>query len=567
MTMKAAAGATMSSSSSKDGRQLLHIYMVAWSIHRIYEVIGAGNQTLGWHGTSQWMIVPLTAAALWTRSIRLWIMGSMLATAIADFSLMPFIWDSEYWCLLTDFAAIYALVATLGWKRVLWNGTKFTEEEIDSIYPQLSSTIQIQMMLFYTAAWFWKLNWDFLDANSSCAPIFAMQLLDHITPNDWVVPDWVLMVVVQSSPFLVLLLEGYIAYAFFTTRHSRAVLAAMLLHMGIAMCPPPSNVATFSLMCASRLVLFVPHGTVEACSLPANWSSLELSATVVLAAIAAKIADHEDFYDLAYPLFVLCSPFLIKAAVLTQSSSSSTSSISTTWKSAVKVPILLAFVYAYLCLVLGTMDQGQPHMYANLRLHGGTNHILGIPTGLLQRHFENSTESVFYGGIIRVERSTLPSLNRVYPGDYTSQMSERSRQFMIAGGHTSRNFNPMLTAVTSSEAPWLLGGGEEFVRYTVPAHEFRRILQVARENQEDFAIDYTQLFGHGDEEWRATALGRSIRLVESGNGTMDCRSDSGRCTPQDIPLLPPLPYWARKTLLFEPYPILPGNYKLHCFGP
>lgn len=557
----------MAAKDTPEAHHYLYIYMVAWSIHRLYEVAGAGNQTLGWHGISQLAIVPLTVAAIVTGNIRLWI-WSMFATAAANFSLMPFIWDSEYWCLLTDFAVVYSATVTLGWRRLLFGGDNVSEAtaELRDFYQTLRSTIMRQMIVFYSAAFFWKLTWDFLDPHSSCAPVFAMQLLDHVVW--WTdIPQSILWAIGQLSPVLVLLVEGNIVLLFLT-RPRYGVLLAMVLHVGIAMCPPPSNVATFSIMCASRLVLFVPKGTWSATRWEA-WSTMELIGTVVITSIVAKIADHDDFYDMAYPLFTFFTPFVVKAALLEPDGAQAP--LSSRARPQV-LPLSLAIFYAYCCITLGIMDQGQPHMYANLRLHGGSNHILGVPTGLLQHWFENATSSVFQGGIVRIESSTLSSLNEIYPGDYTMQMTERSRRFMLAAGHSSRNFNPMLTAVTSSEAPW----NEEtpFVQYTMPAHELRRILQVAREeNNESFTLHYTQLFGSGDEKWRATAPGHSVRLEEivdrTGDRHIKCRVvGGGACESSvDIPLWGPLPFWARKLLLFEPYPIIPGDFKLHCFGP
>mmetsp|Transcript_30803 Transcript_30803/g.99301 ORF Transcript_30803/g.99301 Transcript_30803/m.99301 type:complete len:291 (-) Transcript_30803:1375-2247(-) len=249
--------------------------------------------------------------------------------------------------------------------------------------------------------------------------------------------------------------------------------------------------------------------------------------------------------------------------------------------------VLLAAFYSFGLLPLGLLDQGAPHMYANLRLHGGSNHFF-FPTGILQRVYAARPTSAFYGGVVRVEKCTSDYFNEIYPSEYTADLTEGTRRILQDAGHTGRMFNPMLTAVTSSVAPWNASEGLPFVKYTMPAHEFRRVLHLARRDlvvaqgaprtktppppQKKFLIEYTVLDGLlGDETWRATAEGRTIRLTEeSKGGKSSCRvlkPRKGPCLPTDLPLLPPLPLWARKILFFEPYPILPDDYRLHCFGP
>lgn len=127
-------------------------------------------------------------------------------------------------------------------------------------------------------------------------------------------------------------------------------------------------------------------------------------------------ASHEGFYDYSYPLFTIVLPLVWKAALRSnQQPCGPEKNIHwVRWLAAV-----IAISYAYLLIPLGLMDQGQPHMYANLRLHGGSNHILGIPKALLYQWLENDVSSGFGGGIGRIESSTSKVLNAIYPSDYT----------------------------------------------------------------------------------------------------------------------------------------------------
>lgn len=555
---------------SEHGVPFFSTYLTAWTLHRIYETLGAGNQSLGWQLTEQIAIISFAAGALALQSLRLWLL-TIVAVLVADLHMMPFIWDSEYWCIITDMALIASVLAVFSWTELL-GGQPLSKGKVESSLEMARGTIVTQMSLFYSAAFFWKLTWDFLRPHSSCAPIFFMQLLDSVLPASFEVPVPLLQVVTMLSPFAVLFHEGFVAFHMWNPAlHHRGVLGAIVLHVAIAACPPPENVATFSLMCASRLVCFIPSGSLATAS-PFSWSAMEVAVTVAVAAGAAHAANHEAFYDLALPLFALVAPFLLKSVVLDSGRSVVYQTENQNQKGGsplyYRFPVGLAFFYAFLMIPLGLMDQGQPHMYANLRLHGGSNHITGIPTSLLQQWFEKSPSSAFHGGIIRIESSTSNLLNEIYPSEYSLQMSDRSRQMMQHGGHSSRNFNPMLTVCTSSEAPWD-PQTSPFVKYTIPAHEFRRILHWLRQNEErKYEIVYTQLEGRGNEEWRATAKGRTVRLAEGPGSTLKCTvRGEGSCTPDDIPNLSVLPLWARKLMLFEPYPIIPGDYQLHCFGP
>ena len=46
----------------------------------------------------------------------------------------------------------------------------------------------------------------------------------------------------------------------------------------------------------------------------------------------------------------------------------------------------IAVYYAFGSVILGTLDISSPNMFSNLRLHGGSNHLL-FPTSLLHKWY------------------------------------------------------------------------------------------------------------------------------------------------------------------------------------
>ena len=525
-------------SSHHSEEMLYRGYVYFWSLHRWYETTGGTNQTMGWEFGEKVAVVGMAVLASLTKSTV--DLGFAMAVILCmDFHKMPFIWDSEYWCMMTDVAFLWIALRQL----------KFRE---------FAAVARGQMILCYAAAAFWKLNRDFFDVRASCAPIFALQMIDFFVPV--MPPVAVSRLVALTSPAAIVLLEGAIALLLWL-KPKIGVKLALVLHILIALAPPPNNVATFSLMCASRLILFVPNGFADVLDkFPFSLTFTAIWTFVI--AVCADIAKHETFYDLGLPLFMAIVPLVWTAATLQEEETK------VSWRHPL---VLLAVFYNFGLLTLGLLDQGAPHMYANLRLHGGSNHFLA-PTGLLQQWYFENPNSTFYGGIVRIEMSTSKYFNEIYPSDYTMQLSNGTRQLLLDAGHTSRMFNPMLTALTSSQAPWL-EEEDPFVKYTLPAHEFRRMLTNALEVDDDFLLEYTQLKESlGNETWRATASGRTVRVVvqKKKKKLFSCeirKPKRGSCLATDLPMLPPLSYWATKILFFEPYPILPGDHRLHCFGP
>lgn len=426
-----------------------NVYIQFWCLHRIYETIGVGNQTLGWNLAEQATIIALAATTAVTQSVRL-MCFTILAVLIADAVKIPFIWDSEFWCNQTDLAILLAVLSTCGpsvlffWKS---DSSPPSAAERSLIYEGAADTIRRQMIVFYSAAAFWKLNKDFMNPHCSCAPIFPLQLLDLLWPASLPMPSGVVWLLGVTAPALVLLLEGGLMLGLLL-RPKAGVALALVLHLGIALCPPPNNVSPFSLMCATRLVAFVPLGAAEA--VRKKWTLTSLAGTGVAVAVAAHLGNHEFFFDSGLPTFIGLFPLMCDAVLMQPEGP-----FPLVPEERLKHPKLhvygrrallgLAVGYAYLAIPLGIQDQGQPHMYANLRMHGGSNHYL-MPTALLQKVFQHSTTSLG-GGVIRVERTDSIYFNEICPGDYTADMTTRTKDWLHSAGHSGLMFNPMLTAV------------------------------------------------------------------------------------------------------------------------
>jgi hypothetical protein len=432
----------------KDGGEF-NVYIQFWCLHRIYETIGVGNQSLGWNLIEQAIIITLAATTAVTLSVR-FLCFTILAVLIADAVKIPFIWDSEFWCNQTDLTILLAVLSTCGPSMLFFrkiNSSLPSAAERSLIYESAADTIRLQMIVFYSAAAFWKLNKDFMDPHCSCAPIFPLQLLDLLWPSSLPMPSDVVWFLGVTAPTLVLLLEGGLMVGLLL-RPKVGVALALVLHLGIALCPPPNNVSPFSLMCATRLVAFVPLGAARA--VRKKWTLAGLAGTGLAVAVAAHLGNHEFFFDSGLPLFIALFPLMCDAVTIQPEIS-----FPLVEKGRLKYPRLYAYgrrallvfavAYAYLLIPLGLQDQGQPHMYANLRMHGGSNHYL-MPTALLQKAFQHSTSSLG-GGVIRVESTDSKYFNEICPGDYTADMTARTKDWLHSAGHSGLMFNPMLTAV------------------------------------------------------------------------------------------------------------------------
>jgi len=90
--------------------------------------------------------------------------------------------------------------------------------------------------------------------------------------------------------------------------------------------------------------------------------------------------------------------------------------------------------------------------------------------------------------------------------------------------------------------------------FHIPAVELRRAVAEAAALGEAFEITYVDA--------GATVVARF------DGGLVDCLADGVPCGPDAVVSQPPLTWWARKFLVYLPYPHLDdGSPELPCFGP
>ena len=99
---------------------------------------------------------------------------------------------------------------------------------------------------------------------TSCAPVFVLTLLPTlgITPAAHLA-----QLIARASPVITILGEAAIGVLLLlpSRRLARyAVGLALLLHLGIALTPPPNNAVPFSLKCVVRLIITHPFGVSAA---------------------------------------------------------------------------------------------------------------------------------------------------------------------------------------------------------------------------------------------------------------------------------------------------------------
>lgn len=203
------------------------------------------------------------------------------------------------------------------------------------------------------------------------------------------------------------------------------------------------------------------------------------------------------------------------------------------------------------------MELASTSPFSQIRAHGGSNHLF-MPM------------ATQHGGIVRVTRSTNAYLNKLNPGEMTSELPPRAVELLKGAGHAALEFNPTLMIILGPEIREFLP--HPFTPYKVPAFELRRVLAEARAaSSEPFMIEYDKLPGTaGDETWRREAVAFQVRLSDNGRGGRSCRIRAAneyfwkKCADDEPGLLPAPGGWLAKIRIFFPLPILPGLGELPC---
>ena len=482
---------------------------------------------------------------------------------------IPVVFDMYYWCLQTDAGLLFLLLlAPASASRA-------------SLATWWARMVRVQLGLFYGAAAYWKLNTSFMTPRVSCAPMFFLTLLPTLgfTPSPGAA-----YFISQAAPAATILGEASIAFFMLNPSPKLVrfgIVLALVLHLGIAMTPPPNNATPFSVVCIIRLLVTESEGlaaaveelyTFHAPAAKLTAGMAVVSASVFTGAAYARVLSHPpgllplepDLFIAAYALLmVVCARALMLAPLGT---SGAAEPLAPRLRACL---VAVAFMYSFGLPSLGLMDQGSCNMYSNLLLHGKGNHLISL-TDLLPKTIPAMADAF---ATVRVETTTSAWINSIYPSEITTMMSPLERQLLRDVGHQERMFNSMKTRILGPDSAPSRPPGP-FVRYTVPALEFRRLLKEARAQNESFSVTYTVLDGDGDEIWRRGAAGRTVTLVENGAGNRACSVAragpfKSACDPGEIALLPAPGWLASKLLLQQPYPIIEEETEdlISCFGP
>ena len=512
---------------------------------------------------------------------------------------VPFSWDSEYWQAQTDATVVCTLT--------LLKAAPFV--------PMISTTVRLQMAVFYLGAGFWKINTSFLDPASSCASIYIAQLLD-VLGMESALPTAARTAAVHAGPLLTIVGELSIGLLLLVPRRSWAKLGvalALLLHLGIALTPPPNNIAEYGTMSALRLAWLFPHAVATAMAEP-GWLAVHAgSGALLLAVLAARgplfvwggldgwrahlaasdepLGDLLGGLDLPAGLYGFACSLFLRALVLDKGPP-----VEKVQKGRLKFrrargPRLLlgtlfvvtAVWYAFGTIVMGVLDVSSPNMFSNVRMQGGSNHLL-LPTALLQKwHRDHGATSAYSGGVVRVESTNSTLFLSTHPSELTPVLRPAAISYLVDAGHSGRQWNAAVAQVIGAFAvpPNPAASGGAFVRYTIPAFAVRELVRRARASGEAFELIYEQLYGAGgDEEWRTASAGRRVKLNEDGAGGRSCvvavPGSSGTvwedCAKEELVLQGPPSAWEPLNWLgygqsFNSYVVdAPKGGELHCYG-
>ncbi|EOD20641.1 hypothetical protein EMIHUDRAFT_242013 [Emiliania huxleyi CCMP1516] len=377
---------------------------------------------------------------------------TLLARAVSNLAKGAALGNSQTWGTLTDLSLLGALCETLA-LRGRWLPPLSAEEEA-AIVRSCAPAVRVQLATVYAASALWKLNSSFAEPRRSCAAVFALQMLEHLPPAVTATPLPALMA--AAAPALVLLVETAIPALLLAPCCWAGVSSALSFHLAIAACPPPNNIASFGATTGSG------HDW-HLCFLV--WLAVPLAAAALVSSRSARACSGQP-----------PAPADPPAAV---------SRGGRWWRRAL---VGGTGAYAFLLPALGLQERGGCLMFSQLRLHGGSNHLLGAPTGLLQRVLIDAPpENAFAGGVVRVESTSLHWVHNTFAEHFAPHQLALLRAGGFDGG-----FFPTSKA-TKRELASPEGPLPRAVRFTLHNLGFRRLLADAEARNDTFSLTYTRL--------------------------------------------------------------------------
>ena len=510
---------------------------------------------------------------------------------------MPFIWESNFWSAQVDLA-IATWLALYGNQGISIK-SKATENA-DSL-EFLVRTIHELYASFYLAAGFWKINSHFLDPPASCATVFFCQHISYYTSHlcSWETQVALAKVIAPWASLLTLMLElsmGLALSAGVLLPHRKMTRVGLMLilffHLMVCVTPRPNDISNFGLQCAVRLSLLLDRNSIVrvASRLRPHRVSMACVTIVAVAYGVQKPFTPLNWSFLLYiPIFGFFHACLLEeeacerrmAADACKAAQSTDQSSRRPWWT-LCFSAFAAF-YAFGAIPLGIMEEFTCNMFSNLRIHGGSNHLL-LPTGLVFDWYRDAGDAHPYGGgEIRIEETTSHWLRSIYPNDLSHVMQPVTASKLLEesmGSPSPNFFNAGANRVLGlRERGWVPPPPHGMmIQYSVPGLEWKRLLREAMEKDKSFHVVYAHLPGsRGDEIWRAMAWERRVVLQVSDQTIEKCtvqypNNTQSMCSSGDLPYHLVVPWWYHKIGLYHGYPILrdhEGNIRpsIQCFGP
>ena len=263
------------------------------------------------------------------------VIPALLCRFMSRLAKLPLMHDSQYWVCQMDLALIFAYGAVVcrrrpaapeigrparSWaRRWMWALlARLRPAEEAEVVARAQPIIRWQLFWFYLAAGVWKLNRGFLHPQYSCAPVFSLTLLDHLPPSwDAAIEPWAPLIA-AASPAAVLGLELGVAVCLLLDPRRLGVLMVLLLHLGIAIVPPPNNIGCFGVQTCARLYLLMPRRSLAAWHEAIGRYSAQsaLAANTMVAGAAAVLCALTHMQHEAGARLDLSVPLLVAMAVL-----------------------------------------------------------------------------------------------------------------------------------------------------------------------------------------------------------------------------------------------------------